>query len=54
MCIIDPRQCLRKGKLCSHIEMIEKRLYKKKGEKVGKKGGCYVCVPTFIRVDPSG
>ena len=33
--------------------MIEKRLFKKKGEKVEKKR-CYVGVPTFIQIDPSG
>ena len=34
--------------------MIEKRLFKKKGEKVEKNRRCYVGVPTFIQVDPSG
>ena len=37
MCVIDPRQCLRKGKVCSYIEMIEKRLFMKKGKKLKRR-----------------
>ena len=53
MCIIDPRQSLRKENMWLYREKIGKRLFKK-GEKVEKEGRCYVCVPTFIQVDPSG
>ena len=53
MCIIDPRQSLRKESMWLYREKMEKRLFKEGGK--GEKGGrCYVCVPTFIQVDPSG
>ena len=51
--IIDPRQSLGKESMWLYREKMEKRLFKKR-ENVEKEGSCYVCVPTFIQVDPSG
>ena len=53
MCIIKSRQSLRKVSMWLYREMMEKRLFKKR-KKVEKERRCYVCVLTFIQVDPSG
>ena len=51
-CIIDPRQSLRTESMWLYREKIEKRPLKR--ERFEKEGRCYIGVPTFIQVDPSG